>query len=192
MFKGGRVVELGNNYRSRPNIVRLGEKFILRNPRQRKKTVRAVQVGALKNMVIKFNREKTVSVFIRNMWPDEKGRRLNIYFLGRYNEDKPEYLDHLIGEFKNHKIEFMSIHASKGLEADYVFLVPPKRKHFPSVIEEDPLLDLVAAPRDGFDHSEERRLMYVAITRARRQVFFIEPPDPGRMPFFQEIKGILN
>ena len=192
VFKGGRVVELGNNYRSRPNIVRLGEKFILRNPRQRKKTVRAVQTGSLKNLVIKFNREKTVGVFIRNMWPDEKGGRPKIFFLGRYNEDKPEYLDHLAGEFKDRQIEFMSIHASKGLEADYVFLVPPKRKHFPSTIAEDPLLDLVAAPRDGFSHSEERRLMYVAITRARKQVFFIEPTDAGRMPFFQEIQGMLN
>lgn len=57
-------------------------------------------------------------------------------------------------------VQMMTVHASKGLEFDNVFLVGLEEKLFPH------------AARDGEDPgkalSEERRLMYVAMTRARK------------------------
>ena len=50
IFKDGRIVDLGNNYRSLPNVVFLGEKFIKRNPYQRKKSVSAIQTQTRKNI----------------------------------------------------------------------------------------------------------------------------------------------
>jgi DNA helicase-4 len=41
---------------------------------------------------------------------------------------------------------------------------------FPSQIVDDPLLDLVLPKPEEFDHAEERRLFYVALTRARKTV----------------------
>jgi DNA helicase-4 len=41
---------------------------------------------------------------------------------------------------------------------------------FPSQIADDPVLDTVMARPDGFPHAEERRLFYVALTRARHEV----------------------
>ena len=41
---------------------------------------------------------------------------------------------------------------------------------FPSEIVDDPLLDLVLPEPENFDHAEERRLFYVALTRARNSV----------------------
>ena len=41
---------------------------------------------------------------------------------------------------------------------------------FPSQIENDPLLDMVMPVRETFLHAEERRLFYVALTRARHKV----------------------
>ena len=41
---------------------------------------------------------------------------------------------------------------------------------FPSEIVDDPLLDLVLPEPEEFDHAEERRLFYVAMTRARKTV----------------------
>jgi DNA helicase-4 len=86
----------------------------------------------------------------------------------------------------------MTIHKSKGLEADYVFIIPPKKNSFPSVIEDDPVLDLVAAPRENFQNAEERRLMYVAITRARKQLFFIRPGNEKQKTFIREIEEMVN
>ena len=63
----------------------------------------------------------------------------------------------------------MSIHKSKGLEADHVILleVSSEKWGFPSEIEDDQLLDIVLPESEGFSHAEERRLFYVAMTRAK-------------------------
>lgn len=69
-------------------------------------------------------------------------------------------------------IEFKSAHRSKGLEADYVIVLGMNSGSFsfPSQIEDDPLLDMVMPVRESFPYAEERRLFYVALTRARHKV----------------------
>ncbi len=69
----------------------------------------------------------------------------------------------------------MTAHASKGLEADYVIIDGVARgKHgFPSEIADDPVLSLVLPDSDQFEFAEERRLFYVALTRAKKRVYII-------------------
>ncbi len=57
-------------------------------------------------------------------------------------------------------VSLMTVHASKGLEFDAVFVTGLEQGLFPSTRE---------AP--GRDSEEERRLFYVALTRARKRVF---------------------
>ncbi len=58
------------------------------------------------------------------------------------------------------KVTLMTVHAAKGLEYDYVWLVAMEEDRFPSGrVENDTQAE------------EERRLAYVAITRARRQLW---------------------
>lgn len=59
------------------------------------------------------------------------------------------------------KISLMTIHASKGLEFPYVYIVGMEENLFPSQM----------ALMDKSDLEEERRLFYVAITRAEKQAF---------------------
>lgn len=61
------------------------------------------------------------------------------------------------------KVKLMTIHTAKGLEFDYVFLVGCNKGVFPS---ERTLLE---SPIDGME--EERRLCYVAFTRAKKRLF---------------------
>lgn len=68
-------------------------------------------------------------------------------------------------------IEFNSVHAAKGSEADFVILpgLDSGFRGFPDDRALEPLLDLVL-PSLGDSVEEERRLLYVGLTRARHAV----------------------
>ena len=48
-----------------------------------------------------------------------------------------------------------------------------KGNGFPSSRNDDQFLNLILSGQDDFQHSEERRLFYVALTRAREQTYLI-------------------
>ena len=72
-------------------------------------------------------------------------------------------------------MNFRTVHSAKGLEADYVVVVGLQsgKYGFPSEIADDPILDVVLSKPESFSHAEERRLFYVALTRARHAVHLI-------------------
>ena len=59
------------------------------------------------------------------------------------------------------KVTLMTIHSSKGLEFPYVFIVGVEENTFPSIMSKDSEKDI----------EEERRLMYVALTRAKEACY---------------------
>lgn len=88
------------------------------------------------------------------------------------------------------RIRFMSVHGSKGLEADHVILINCNRgiNGFPSLIEDDPVLAFVLSDKDIFENAEERRVFYVAITRAKKRThIFYNDRTPSC--FVDELKG---
>src|SRR5690606_352570 len=60
-------------------------------------------------------------------------------------------------------------------EADIVIIINCNSgKHgFPSEMSDDKVLNLLLSEADQFENGEERRLFYVAMTRAKEQVFFV-------------------
>ena len=68
-------------------------------------------------------------------------------------------------ENSQERVNLMTIHASKGLEFKRVFIIGLEENIFPSLKTLNESLD----PRYGLE--EERRLMYVAITRAEEFVY---------------------
>lgn len=63
---------------------------------------------------------------------------------------------------KSKGVRLMTVHASKGLEFKYVFITGLEQNLFPHKKE---------GVREKEDNEEERRLFYVAITRAREKLF---------------------
>ena len=68
--------------------------------------------------------------------------------------------EHQAGEGQE-AVQLMTVHAAKGLEFDVVFITGLEQGLFPH--------DNAAQERDGLE--EERRLMYVAMTRARKRLY---------------------
>ena len=95
----------------------------------------------------------------------------DIYLSGHYKIIKEN--DKFFYVIGGRKIEFLTAHKSKGLEADYVIILQCNRDTygFPSHVSDDPVLNYVLTRSDRFPFSEERRLFYVAITRAKIKTF---------------------
>jgi len=102
-----------------------------------------------------------------NILNEETGEMLETYFpsLDQYMQSVSLLDDRDLNkedeETQSNVVRLMTIHSAKGLEFDYVFVSGMEENLFPSSMS----LDSRAAME------EERRLFYVALTRARKQVF---------------------
>ncbi|MEI7498608.1 MAG: UvrD-helicase domain-containing protein [Candidatus Falkowbacteria bacterium] len=81
-------------------------------------------------------------------------------------------------------VKVMTVHAAKGLEFEHVFIVGMVDKRFPAIERRDPIQVPVSLAKEilpaGDTHTEEeRRLFYVAMTRAKQGLFFSWSPDYG-------------
>ena len=87
-------------------------------------------------------------------------------------------------------LSLMTVHGSKGLETDHA-VVPDMcagRYGLPSGTADDPLLAPVLAAPGQYPNAGERRLPYVAMTRARRRGFLPAEGGPPS-PFVRELIG---
>ena len=118
----------------------------------------------------------------------EFGENVEVLLLGRTRydlhdleiSDKFEVQDDLNIEYKqipNLKISFLTIHKSKGLEADNVIVLNMQNNMlgFPNRISSDPILSFVLANKEEYLYAEERRLFYVAITRTKNRTYLVSP-----------------
>ena len=102
-----------------------------------------------------------------NILNEDTGEMLETYFpsLDQYMQSVSLLDDRDLNkedeEKQSNVVRLMTIHSAKGLEFDYVFVSGMEENLFPSSMS----LDSRAALE------EERRLFYVALTRARKQVF---------------------
>lgn len=88
------------------------------------------------------------------------------------------------GDEGPHAVSIMTIHSAKGLEFEYVFIPQLVDKRFPTIERGDPIEipDALVRERlpEGDAHlEEERRLFYVAVTRAKRGLFFSSAKNYG-------------
>ena len=113
------------------------------------------------------------------------GRPLCVDVLGRYHFDRQLLSTQT---YPNIDVTFRTIHSAKGLEADFVVLpnLSTGAYGFPSQIGDDPVLNLAMSDPDPFEHAEERRLFYVALTRARCGVVLVAPQHTPS-PFVTEL-----
>ena len=105
-------------------------------------------------------------------------------------------------ELTSDAVSILTVHKAKGLEFDVVFVGSCTKGRFPVTQRGDPL-ELPAAlakdrlPSGDYHEQEERRLFYVAMTRARDELYFTAARDYGQVrpkrpsPFIAEALGPL-
>lgn len=81
--------------------------------------------------------------------------------------------------FEEVDIKFLTIHKSKGLEADNVIVLQIKNDlfGFPNKMTDDPILSLLLSDDEDFRFAEERRLFYVALTRTKNEAVLLVPAE---------------
>lgn len=183
--------KLEQTYRCNQLIAETAANFVQRNPEQLRKQVRSIRPAIPKSIrVIPLDGERgkpdfgeachqllvRLDVFLGGIveqWRTDEKAKLKVLLLWRYNQ-----LDPFRGRwptFENIEVSGMSFHRSKGLEADYTILLDISEGDYgvPSRIEDDELLNLVIPRPETHPYAEERRLFYVALTRASRGVFLL-------------------
>jgi DNA helicase II / ATP-dependent DNA helicase PcrA len=96
-----------------------------------------------------------------------------IEYLGYFDELDGDV--HIEEELSEDAVQLMTVHAAKGLEFPHVFILRLSKSDFPSgarrpEFEFPPELMKEEQPKADFHIQEERRLFYVALTRAQKRL----------------------
>ncbi|MGD8164395.1 DNA helicase IV [Pantoea sp. FN0307] len=171
-FGQGDSCMLDTTWRFNDRIGDIANRFVQENPHQLAKPLNSLTKGTRKaiSLLPDDRLEDLLNKMSGYALPEER-----VLLLARYHHLQPALLAKAKTRWPKLRLDFMTIHASKGQQADYVILLglqagsdgfpAPTRE---SVIEEG----LLPQPED-FPDAEERRLAYVAITRAKQQVWLL-------------------
>ena len=111
----------------------------------------------------------------------------------RYKNDLRNIVDDKNFKLKNNQLYFLdkeifyfTIHTSKGLGFDQVFIINNQKGYygFPPKRPEKKLFKMENS------YYEERRLLYVALTRTKNKIYLLVPRKSSE--FIKEIKKILK
>ncbi|MCL2218469.1 MAG: ATP-dependent helicase [Chitinispirillia bacterium] len=204
-FNDARIVKLQINYRSIPAILNCANRLWTDKPAEYRKTLvtglAALPTGCRKPQTMRFGTQAQALEWILGKARFIR-RRENIPIsdmavLFRINDTLTSAANHYkgMGLPAEEQPQFLTIHASKGLEYPVVFLCDLEEGVFPhyKIPKEariDSWMDLLRAvvkPKPGVradascDIDEELRLFYVGVTRARRFLYFV---TVSQKPFY--------
>jgi DNA helicase-2/ATP-dependent DNA helicase PcrA len=135
---------------------------------------------------------RRLAEFVKEWEPKSETRGLAefVEYLGYYSQAGGTIS--LEEDFPGDAVQLMTVHGAKGLEFPQVFLLRINSKKFPAT-ERSRVFEFPAAlmkegqPAEQFHIQEERRLFYVALTRAENRLTLTTLTEKrGRIPVFVE------
>lgn len=186
-YPGCEIITLTRNYRSTKPIVELINSAIkniglpdLESKNEGKKDIK----------LLKLDSEKKESEFIIQTILEASIPKNQIFVLARTNRQlndlsqlmKLRKIKHIVRSDEMRKttlagkdeITLATIHAIKGLEAEMVFVIGCTTINFPCKGSEHPVIDMINV--EEYDkEEEERRLFYVAMSRAKKTLYISYP-----------------
>lgn len=176
-YDNSKIIRLDINYRSNDTIVKASNNVISHNKFKIQKEIKSFNSQNKKiNLYLAQSEEEDgvdrVCEKITQL-SDQGYPKEEILVLYRRRFVFAQYSDKL-KQLKN-KFTYRTVHASKGLEAKFVFIIGLTGSDygFPFLMESDRIHQIFKPVNANLLLEEERRLFYVAMTRAREQLFLI-------------------
>ena len=136
--------------------------------------IRSLELAPLPSDADRQHLERFVN-FVKEWELKSEGKTLRdfIQYLNYFHEASGDI--HLDAEPQEDAVQLMTVHSAKGLEFAHVFIMHLNKRDFPSgarpaVFEFPAELMKEEKPQGDFQIQEERRLFYVALTRARMRL----------------------
>ncbi len=184
-YENAEVLQLKVNYRSTKNILELANKTI--------EPLKLPDLSAVKDseensiLIVNHGSEDAECIFLVYSIIAQQIPRNEIFVLTRTNKqldvissyfdrNKIKYIkkstdiENLNREANKDEVVLSTVHAIKGLEAEIVFIIGANNFNYPCRTSEHPVLELIKAGENYNRDSEELRLFYVALTRAKTKL----------------------
>ena len=195
---------ISKTYRFGPTLARLSSSFIMQDHTQIRKQIQSQKEDSLEPVVEICGDSERLDLEVLTHYFESLPEYSSILLLGRFQVDQFRLLHctqfNLTSngvEFRSRpdlKIRFLTVHQSKGLEADYVIILNNRdaKLGFPAHVKDSPLkAELIKIAEelrlDQVSVNEERRLFYVALTRAKKQVILLTV-DGKESSFIKELR----
>ena len=183
-YKDCSIIQLVDNYRSGPSIVEFMNTLI--QPMQFS-NLSSKQEEQAHIQYKKFDSDQQEAVYVAQEILKSKTPRSEIFVLARTNKQidiladalsilKIPFIKRTLDELnppkeqKENQVLLSTVHAAKGLEADLVFMVGVNANQYPCIASDHPIIDAIKADDDYDKFSEEHRLLYVGVSRARKNL----------------------
>jgi len=184
-YENAEILQLRINYRSTKNILELANQIIEPLKLPDLDSVKESKENSI--LIVNHGSEDAECLFLAHSILAQQIQRNKIFVLTRTNKQ----LDIIASYFDRNKIKYIkkstdienvsreansdevvlsTVHAIKGLEAEIVFVVGANNFNYPCRTSEHPVLELIKAGDDYNKDSEELRLFYVALTRAKSKL----------------------
>lgn len=195
---------ISKTYRFGPTLAKLSSNFIMQDHTQIRKQIQSQKEDSSEPVVEICGDSERLDLEVLTHYFESLPENSSILLLGRFQIDRFR-LAHC-SKFKltpdgiefyprpDLKIRFLTVHQSKGLESDYVIILNNRdaKLGFPAHVKDPPLkTELIKIADelklDQISTNEERRLFYVALTRAKKQVILLTI-DGKESSFIKELR----
>lgn len=203
------ISKIETTYRFTQKLIEISGNFIMQNPVQIKKSIKGKNdtVGFALGEISGYTDKFSIEFMTKKLEDLPKGS--SVFFIGRYSFDAKLLSDSGLFECQYNnvsgfvevkyrkridlKMSFITAHKSKGLQADYIFIINNKKSRmgFPSKIQDAAILNLLLDNCDQYPYAEERRLFYVALTRAKKKAFLVTVKNQ-ESEFAMELKKLYG
>ncbi|MCG7536871.1 UvrD-helicase domain-containing protein [Pseudoalteromonas sp. OOF1S-7] len=190
-FGEATIQQLDMTFRYPQQLLDIASEFVCQNPNQLMKRVNSSKVATCPALIARPDDENALNIAIEGFL-DLTAEPCTVLLLARNHKflPTPEAVSRLSQCFPRAQITALTFHGAKGKEADFSILLGLHKDSVPARQQSAAIIEALLPEAESYPDAEERRLFYVALTRARKQVCLLVPDEPS--PFIEQTLALLD